>query len=60
MKHAITLIPALLLAPLAVLHATERLLSWYCAKYGAKGYEFWGINVKDDIKAGVRSPLLTF
>ncbi|NQT53796.1 DUF4091 domain-containing protein, partial [bacterium] len=24
--------------------ATERLLPWYCWKYGAIGYEFWGVN----------------
>ncbi|MBV9470009.1 MAG: DUF4091 domain-containing protein, partial [Abitibacteriaceae bacterium] len=23
---------------------TERLLSWYCSKYGVKGFEFWGVD----------------
>ncbi|MDQ3815243.1 MAG: DUF4091 domain-containing protein, partial [Armatimonadota bacterium] len=23
---------------------TERLLSWYCFKYGVLGFEFWGVN----------------
>lgn len=23
---------------------TERLLSWYCDKYGTRGWEFWGVN----------------
>ena len=23
---------------------TERLLSWYCFKYGVRGFEFWGAN----------------